>query len=456
MPEAITTSCDLFLKSKAKAQLQSPAVVEAEALRVVDLSSGEEAFSLPRPSVRALAFSPRGTYLLTWEKLSEGVAENLRLWRTADGAFVCGWAQKLLGEKWQWPALRWAADESFFARAVSNEVHCFDGAAPSQTVAQRLRVPGVSNFAIAPAGSPPLVATFVPEGKGAPATVRLWRHGDYGEGRFLASKTFFKAAEAQLKFSPDGQALLVRTHVDVDTGGKSYDGASGLMHMDASGDASVMRLPKEGPIHDVQWAPDSSEFLALFGFSPPRACLFSGGKGHKVLHDFGDDARNTVCWAPHGRSFILAGFGNLGGELSFWDRNTLRCLSTVDAHMTVAFEWSPDSRAFLTAVLWPRLRVENGVKLWSPSGALLQHQPHDELTIAAWRPAPLAAFDPPGEDCFVARPSAAAKPPPKKYVPPGARGGGAAGGGGKKSLAELAAAYEGGGSAALRSGPVVG
>ena len=259
-------------------------------------------------------------------------------------------------------------------------MHCFDGAAPSQTVAQRLRVPGVSNFAIAPAGSPPLVATFVPEGKGAPATVRLWRHGDYGEGRFLASKTFFKAgagrrrgprptsaparnllgtvlqaAEAQLKFSPDGQALLVRTHVDVDTGGKSYDGASGLMHMDASGDfppmrldccpsllgpfsdpsrtlpagdASVMRLPKEGPIHDVQWAPklarapppprspcsealppplqapDSSEFLALFGFSPPRACLFSGGKGHKVLHDFGDDARNTVCWAPHGRSSL--------------------------------------------------------------------------------------------------------------------------------------------------------
>mmetsp|Transcript_991 Transcript_991/g.2956 ORF Transcript_991/g.2956 Transcript_991/m.2956 type:complete len:351 (+) Transcript_991:22-1074(+) len=338
MPAANSTSCDLFLKSKAKAQLQSPAggtardavrcapidevwtsgrpgaelsgdgkwlaVVEADALRVVDLSSGEEAFSLPRPSVRALAFSPRGTYLLTWEKLSEGVAENLRLWRTAGGAFVCGWAQKLLGEKWQWPALRWAADESFFARAVSNEVHCFDGAAPSQTVAQRLRVPGVSNFAIAPAGSPPLVATFVPEGKGAPATVRLWRHGDYGEGRFLASKTFFKAAEAQLKFSPDGQALLVRTHVDVDTGGKSYDGASGLMHMNASGEASVMRLPKEGPIHDVQWAPDSSEFLALFGFSPPRACLFSAGKGHKVLHDFGDDARNTVCWAPHGRSSL--------------------------------------------------------------------------------------------------------------------------------------------------------
>ena len=45
---------------------------------------------------------------------------------------------------------------------------------------------------------------------------------------------------------------------------------------------------KPQPLFQVEsefQAPDSSEFLALFGFSPPRACLFSGGKGHKVLHD---------------------------------------------------------------------------------------------------------------------------------------------------------------------------
>lgn len=152
------------------------AVVEAAALRLVQLDGGEEVFSLPRPAVRALAFSPKGTYLLTWEKLVEGEGDNLRLWRCADGGLVTSFAQKALGEKWQWPALRWSADETLFARAVANEVHFFDGAAPSSSVAHRLRVERVGQFALAPSGAPPLVATFVPEVKGAPATVRLWRY----------------------------------------------------------------------------------------------------------------------------------------------------------------------------------------------------------------------------------------------------------------------------------------
>lgn len=118
--------------------------------------------------------------------------------------------------------------------------------------------------------------------------------------------------------------------------------------------------------------------------------------------DFGEAPRNTISWSPHARFLALAGFGNLSGELSFWDRKTLKCLGTarrrprgrppllaaharpavvaaggrrrhvappharhawrgqVEAHMTVAYEWSPDSRHFLTAILFPRLRVDNG------------------------------------------------------------------------------------------------
>ena len=47
--------------------------------------------------------------------------------------------------------------------------------------------------ALAPGGPPYRLATFVPEKKGAPATVRLWQCADFGEGRFLATKTFYKA-----------------------------------------------------------------------------------------------------------------------------------------------------------------------------------------------------------------------------------------------------------------------
>ena len=61
------------------------------------------------------------------------------------------------------------------------------------------------------------------------------------------------------------------------------------------------------------------------------------------------------------RGFLaLVGFGNMSGELAFYDRKSLKCLGVVDAHMTVNYGWSPDSKHFLTAILFPRLRVDNG------------------------------------------------------------------------------------------------
>lgn len=35
---------------------------------------------------------------------------------------------------------------------------------------------------------------------------------------------------------------------------------------------------------------------------------------------FGEAHRNTISWSPHGRFVCLAGFGNLAGDMDFWDR----------------------------------------------------------------------------------------------------------------------------------------
>lgn len=49
-----------------------------------------------------------------------------------------------------------------------------------------------------------------------------------------------------------------------------------------------------------------------------RATLFNL-KGEQVF-DFGTSPRNTVAWAPNSRFIALCGFGNLAGEIQFWDR----------------------------------------------------------------------------------------------------------------------------------------
>ena len=95
---------------------------------------------------------------------------------------------------------------------------------------------------MAPGGPPYRLATFVPEKKGAPATVRLWQYPDFGEGRFLATKTFYKASEVQLMWAPNGTALLIHTHTEVDKTGKSYYGETGLFHMNVAGQARRRRF----------------------------------------------------------------------------------------------------------------------------------------------------------------------------------------------------------------------
>jgi translation initiation factor 2A len=163
---------------------------------------------------------------------------------------------------------------------------------------------------------------------------------------------------------------------------------------------------------------------------PAKAVLFD--QRVRVLHDFGTGFHNTVLFNPQGRLILLAGFGNLAGKVDIHDRRSLSSVTTIDAANTSHCEWSPDGRFLLTATLSPRLRVDNGIKVWHCSGPLLHVQMIDELYQAGWRPTPLDAVPafPQGIPPAPApAPSVAvvptAKPTPVKmgaYRPPGARG----------------------------------
>jgi translation initiation factor 2A len=154
----------------------------------------------------------------------------------------------------------------------------------------------------------------------------------------------------------------------------------------------------------------------------------------RTLHDFGAAPVNTILFNPQGRLVLLAGFGNLAGKIDVFDRRTLQKVCTIDAPNTSHCEWSPDGRFLMTATLSPRLRVDNGIKVWHCSGPLMHVQACDELYQVSWRPAAVDSFPPfgqavppppvPGES--VKNFEAGQKPTPSKpagaYRPPGARG----------------------------------
>lgn len=154
----------------------------------------------------------------------------------------------------------------------------------------------------------------------------------------------------------------------------------------------------------------------------------------RTLHDFGSAPHNTISFNPQGRLLFLAGFGNLAGKIDVFDRRTLTKICTIDAPNTSYCSWSPDGRFLLTATLSPRLRVDNGIKVWHASGPLVHIQAVEELYQASWRPIPVDQTSPFGPGlppapqpspsvtaaAFTSKPVAAK--PAGAYRPPGARG----------------------------------
>ncbi|KAF3942061.1 hypothetical protein ABW19_dt0202568 [Dactylella cylindrospora] len=142
--------------------------------------------------------------------------------------------------------------------------------------------------------------------------------------------------------------------------------------------------------------------------------------------------RNTVLFSPHGRLLLVAGFGNLQGQLDVYDRiNGMRKLATFEASNATVCLWSPDGKHILTATTSPRLRVDNGVKVWyALTGDLMYAEEMSELYEVVWRPQdvskfPLAATLPPPPTphaSAVGHKSATPAKPAGAYRPPHARG----------------------------------
>lgn len=229
-----------------------------------------------------------------------------------------------------------------------------------------------------------------------------------------------------------GTTLIVLAQTDVDKSNKSYYGETTLYVLSANGGFdSRITLDKEGPIHDVSWSPNSKEFGVIYGYMPAKTTIFN--QRAVATHTFPLGPRNTILFSPTGQFVLVAGFGNLAGQMDIYDlEKDYKKICTIEGGNPSVCEWSPDSKYILTATTSPRLRVDNGVRLWHVTGGIMYNEDMLELYHVTWRPQPSESF--PAGDLLSPipqpHPSAVAyldtvKTPSKPagaYRPPGARG----------------------------------
>ncbi|KAK4157683.1 eukaryotic translation initiation factor eIF2A-domain-containing protein [Chaetomidium leptoderma] len=402
---------------------------------VTDASVGHVLTSLTIPAVYELAFSPRGNFLSTWERPAKDengdATKNFKIWHTVED-IAEGAEKQPLGKFVQkslsgWN-LQYTADEKYCARMVTNEVQ-FYNSDDFSTVWNKLRVEGVTDFAIAP-GLNQSVAVFIPEHKGQPSAVKVYNVPSFNSP--ISQKTFFKGDKVQFKWNGLGTSLIVLAQTEVDKSNKSYYGETTMYLLSANGsfDARIT-LDKDGPIHDIAWSPNSSEFGVIYGYTPAKTTIFN----HRgvAIHSFPLAPRNTIIFSPTGRFALVAGFGNLAGQIDVYDlEKDYRKICTIEGGNPSVCTWSPDSRYIMTATTSPRLRVDNGIKLWHVGGGLMYNEDMVELYNVIWRPIPagsLPAADPlhplPTPHASALAYLGAVKTPSKPvgaYRPPGARG----------------------------------
>ncbi|OBZ75320.1 Eukaryotic translation initiation factor 2A [Grifola frondosa] len=401
-------------------------------VRVFQAESAQLVQELSLPNILDISFSPRGTYISTWErpvKLEDGAQhKNLRVFSASTGEELVAFTQKSQ-EGWD---LQYTISESHAVRLLGQEIQVFRPAEWSKGVVDKLKVEGATSITLSP-GLNPSVAVFVAEKNGAPATVKIYSLTALSAAP-TCQKTFFKAQRSQIKWNTLGTQVLVLTQTDVDQANKSYYGETGGLYLlSAAGNFDCrVSLDKEGPVHDFAWSPNSKEFGVIYGYMPAKSTLFD--QRAKTLHDFGIAFCNFISFNPQGRLLAIAGFGNLAGKVDIYDRRTLTQVTSIDGSNTSHCEWSPDGRFLLTATLSPRLRVDNGIKIWHCTGPLVHIQPIDELYQASWRPIPVDAVPPfpqnvppsPSPASSVQAHVAVLKPIPSRpagaYRPPGARG----------------------------------
>lgn len=70
-------------------------------------------------------------------------------------------------------------------------------------------------------------------------------------------------------------------------------------------------------IQDLKWVPTGEKFIVISGVQPAVATLYD--KNGVPLFEFGKRYRNTIRICPFSQTVLIGGFGNLAGEVDFWD-----------------------------------------------------------------------------------------------------------------------------------------
>lgn len=400
------------------------AYVNGQTLQIIATDSWKTLATVENVKTYHLAFSPKGTFLMSWEPFTVNSAQpegspNLKIYKTETGELIKTFVHK---KQMNWEP-QWSLDEKLFSRMVNNDVVFYEDLNFERIVA-RIKSYKVTSYKMSPNVGVYFLICHTLGSPGQPSFARLFKYPNFESNQTIANKSFFQADKVEFIWNAKGNSALLLTSTEVDKTGGSYYGKQGLHFVGLNGETCIINLSKEGSIYNVQWSPKSNEFCVVYGFMPAKATVFN--LKCEPIFELGTGPKNSIFYNPQGNILLVGGFGNLRGHIEVWDTANWKKISECDAPDTTLLQWAADGEHFLTATTAPRLRIGNGYKIWHYTGVLLFERPckePEELYDVTWKSFPKGVFRDPVisekkvEGIAPSQPQASAQ----VYRPPSAR-----------------------------------
>lgn len=159
--------------------------------------------------------------------------------------------------------------------------------------------------------------------------VKIFRYPALDAAQVVASKSFYQADRVEMMWNKKATAMILMTSTEVDSTGASYYGKQALHFLNTKGDSCSVPLGKDGPIHAVHWNPKGNEFCVIYGYMPSKATFFN--LKCDAVFEVNEGPRNSIYYNPFGNIVLLAGFGNLRGNVEVWDSAQKKLITTFQA-----------------------------------------------------------------------------------------------------------------------------
>ncbi|KAG2784085.1 hypothetical protein JG687_00009533 [Phytophthora cactorum] len=350
-------------------------------------------------NVKLAVFSPNENYLITLSETEQDSA--IIIWDVKTSKMLRAFpAGKPTGEKGEvvqglMTPFKWSADDQYVARRGKDVISIYE--LPSMKLLEKksLRAEGVHDFFWSP--TDPILAYWAPEGNNVPARVSLV---ELPSRREVRQKNLFNVSDCKLHWHPNGTFLCVKVTRHSKSKKTMYTNFELFRVQEQLVPVEMLEVKEN--IVAFAWEPKGTRFATVHGEGQQRLNVSfyemdGGSKSAKevtLLYTLKDKACSHLYWSPLGNNIVLAGLGEINGQLEFWDATEQQSITVQEHFKCTHVEWDPSGRVVATAVCQPldnsyyKFTMDNGYTLWTFQGKQLLEEKKDAFYQFLWRPRP--------------------------------------------------------------------